>query len=67
MSHRRHRSDMHTQMGGLSRGGSRERIDVTDVPAEQVQAYARTGAVERGGYFLERRGARTYLVTGPDR
>jgi hypothetical protein len=35
-------------------------LDVTDLPAEQVAAYARAQPTER--LHLERRGARTYLV-----
>ncbi|MFC6724568.1 hypothetical protein ACFQE1_09315 [Halobium palmae] len=58
---------MQRQTGGRSRGRSAERIDVTDVPAEQVQAYARGDRGEHPDLFLERRGARTFLVDGSER
>jgi hypothetical protein len=57
-------------MRGVSTGdavGAEERIDVTDVPADQVQAYAGAGARRGAELFLERRGARTYLVTDATR
>jgi hypothetical protein len=40
-------------------------LDVTDLPAEQVAAYARAQPTER--LHLERRGARTYLVASGQR
>ncbi|MFC4358547.1 hypothetical protein ACFO0N_11405 [Halobium salinum] len=60
---------MVTRMGGLSTGRSGERVDVTEVPAAEVEAYATTGAdlTESADFFLERRGARTYLVTRTER
>lgn len=58
---------MTTQIGGVSEGRATDRIDVTDVPAEQVQAYAGAGRAGHADLFLERRGARTYLVSGSRR
>jgi hypothetical protein len=63
-------SGMQARMTGASTEsgrGSEERIDVTDVPADQVQAYAGTDTRPDVELFLERRGTRTYLVTDEKR
>jgi hypothetical protein len=48
-------------VGNRTRTGARTCVDVTDVPTDEVRAYARSVAEEA---YLERRGGRTYLVAG---
>ncbi|MFB6305172.1 MAG: hypothetical protein ABEH47_08395 [Haloferacaceae archaeon] len=47
--------------GGVRGARDRNRVDVTDLRAEGVAAYARHQPGTE--VYLERRGARTYLVT----
>ena len=49
---------MRTMVYGRRRG-SKRRIDVTEVPADEMRTYA---ADDGEAFHLERRGGRTYLV-----
>jgi hypothetical protein len=53
---------MSTVVGQITDAGTHSRVDITELPASEVPGWALRQCVCDAELYLERKGARTYLV-----